>query len=69
MSLIINANKLINKHIYLICKTKSTAKCPHAGLNYRPSVYKTDALPLSYRGKCDASVEPTLMKAFSLQNV
>ena len=25
-------------------------KCPHAGSNYGPSVYKTDALPLSYTG-------------------
>ena len=26
---------------------------PHWGLNPGPSVYKTDALPLSYRGRCD----------------
>ena len=25
---------------------------PHWGLNPGPSVYKTDALPLSYRGSC-----------------
>ena len=36
-----------NKNIYE--KTKNE-KCPHAGSNYGPSVYKTDALPLSYRG-------------------
>ena len=24
--------------------------CPHAGLNYGPPVYKTGALPLSYKG-------------------
>ena len=29
-----------------ICKKK----CPHAGSNYGPSVYKIDALPLSYKG-------------------
>ena len=28
-------------------------KSPHWGLNPGPSVYKTDALPLSYRGSCD----------------
>ena len=27
-------------------------KSPHWGLNPGPSVYKTDALPLSYRGLC-----------------
>ena len=27
-------------------------KSPHWGLNPGPSVYKTDALPLSYRGEC-----------------
>ena len=25
--------------------------CPHARSNYGPSVYKTDAIPLSYKGK------------------
>ena len=28
-------------------------KSPHWGLNPGPSVYKTDALSLSYRGRCD----------------
>ena len=32
-----------------LCKMKS----PHWGLNPGPSVYKTDALPLSYRGSCE----------------
>ena len=26
-------------------------KCPHAGLNHGPQVYKTCALPLSYTGR------------------
>ena len=32
--------------------------CPHAGSNYGPSVYKTDALPLSYKGR---DVDPLLL--------
>ena len=31
-------------------KIKNYMNCPHAGSNYGPSVYKTDALPLSYKG-------------------
>ncbi|XGW27242.1 hypothetical protein V3C99_007670, partial [Haemonchus contortus] len=31
----------------------SAKRCLHAGLNRRPSVYETDALPLSYRGALD----------------
>jgi hypothetical protein len=34
---------------------KSPRKSPHWGLNPGPSVYKTDALPLSYRGLTRAS--------------
>ena len=29
--------------------------CPHAGSNYRPPVYKTGALPLSYKGINDGN--------------
>ena len=33
---------------------KKTKDCLQTGLNRRPSVYETDALPLSYRGsECD----------------
>ena len=35
--------------IPLVCSLKKK-KSPHWGLNPGPSVYKTDALPLSYRG-------------------
>ena len=32
------------------CANGPLQKSPHWGLNPEPSVYKTDALPLSYRG-------------------
>lgn len=38
---------------YIVDKNLNNKKlqiCPHAGSNYRPPVYKTGALPLSYRG-------------------
>jgi hypothetical protein len=43
------------KYYYIVLKSrkKKGKKCPHAGSNYGPSVYKTDALPLSYRGCFD----------------
>ena len=34
--------------------------CPHAGLNYGPSVYKTNALPLSYKGFYNTMILSTL---------
>ncbi len=33
-------------------------RCPHAGLNYGPPVYKTGALPLSYRGSEKTKIDP-----------
>jgi len=34
----------------------STLKCPHAGLNHGPQVYKTCALPLSYTGQWNGKI-------------
>ena len=39
-----------------ICDTMKV-KSPHWGLNPGPSVYKTDALPLSYRGDVDDTLK------------
>ena len=44
-------------------KDNLSDECPHWGLNSRPSVYQTDALPLSYRG--DKSLV-TLIKIYHL---
>ena len=37
----------------------------HWGLNPGPSVYKTDALPLSYRGRCSNVSFDNILKASS----
>jgi len=47
---ILNMNAML-QHMDKSTETKYSAS-PHWGLNPGPSVYKTDALPLSYRGNC-----------------
>jgi hypothetical protein len=37
-------------------KKKKRKKCLHRGSNSGPSVYKTDALPLSYKGAYDQAI-------------
>lgn len=43
--LFLNFQESDPSHQTNICKKK----CPHEGLNYGPSVYRTGALPLSYK--------------------
>ena len=57
-------------------KKKIICYRPQAGLNYKPSIYKTDTLPLSYKllgaNADDAFAEPIFFffsLAFSLPNV
>lgn len=58
-----NFNCLYTKNL----KIERKKKCPHAGSNYRPSVYKTDALPLSYRGKYDTNLNRNYFSKYYLK--
>lgn len=47
-SLMVNTER--KKYIYIVNEAQKKLICPHTELNYGPSHYECDALPLSHRG-------------------